>query len=210
VGELRATATTDERQQSTIPQPILGGHYSMPGLSDVERILVVSDGTFTYQLETFVRESIGVEILSNQLLPLSQSDAQLLNCSKGTLAWDRRTLLRGRNSGTAFSYACSLINDEGLDPDFRAELRVTQSGIGHLMAKYRMGTFRELLTYHFDTKPDYAHYLSKFRDSAFLSRTYRIVFEGRPIMVVTENMPRDLLARSISLDHAQVSSTPNL
>jgi hypothetical protein len=32
------------------PQPILGAHYTMPGLSDVERILVVSDGTFTYQL----------------------------------------------------------------------------------------------------------------------------------------------------------------
>jgi chorismate-pyruvate lyase len=180
----------------------------MPGLSDVERILVVSDGTFTYQLETFVREPIGVEILSNQLAPLSSSDAQLLSCSKDSLAWDRRTLLRGRVSGAAFCYARSLINDEGLDPDFRDELRVTQSGIGHLMAKYRMGTFRELLTYHFDAKPDYAHYLSNFRDAAFLSRTYRIVFEGRPIMVVTENMPRDLFARSIPLDHARASSLP--
>jgi hypothetical protein len=47
------------------PQHILGAHYRMPGLSDIERILVASDGTFTYQLETFVREPIGVEILLN-------------------------------------------------------------------------------------------------------------------------------------------------
>jgi chorismate-pyruvate lyase len=67
------------------------------------------------------------------------------------------------------------------------------------MAKYRMGTFRELLTYHVDAKAHYAHYLPNFRDGTFLSRTYRIVFEGRPIMVVTENIPRNLLLRSISL-----------
>jgi chorismate-pyruvate lyase len=207
MGKVSAATATGERQQSTARQQILGAHYSMPGLSDVERILVVSDGTFTYQLETFVREPIGVEILSNQLSPLSQNDAQLLSCSKGNLAWDRRTLLRGRISGAAFSYATSLINDEGLNPDFRAELRVTQSGIGHIMAKYRMGTFRELLTYHCDTKPDYGHYLTNFKDSTFLSRTYRIVFEGRPIMVVTENIPRDLLARPISLDYARALST---
>jgi chorismate-pyruvate lyase len=66
----------------------------MPALSDIERILIVSDGTFTYQLETFVREPIGVVILSNQLAPLSASDARLLDCSEGTLVWDRRTLLR--------------------------------------------------------------------------------------------------------------------
>jgi len=56
---------------NTIPESILGAHYRMPGLSDVERILVVSDGTFTYQLETFVREPIGVEILSNEQVTLS-------------------------------------------------------------------------------------------------------------------------------------------
>jgi chorismate-pyruvate lyase len=195
MGQAGAPAATAERQQSTTPQPILGAHFSMPGLSDVERILIVSDGTFTYQLETFVREPIGVEILSNQLVPLSPGDAQLLDCSESSLAWDRRTLLRGKKSGAAYSYATSLINDEGLDPNFRAELRVTQSGIGHLMAKYRMGTFRELLTYHFDAKPHYAHHLPNFREASFLSRTYRIVFEGRPIMVITENLPRDLFAR---------------
>jgi chorismate-pyruvate lyase len=195
MGQAGATAATAERQQSTTPQPILGAHFSMPGLSDVERILIVSDGTFTYQLETFVREPIGVEILSNQLVPLSSGDARLLDCSEGSLAWDRRTLLRGKKSGTAYSYATSLINDEGLDPNFRSELRVTQSGIGHLMAKYRMGTFRELLTYHFDAKPQYACHLPNFGGTSFLSRTYRIVFEGRPIMVITENLPRDLFAK---------------
>ena len=122
----------------------------MPGLSDVERILIVSDGTFTYQLETFVREPIGVEILSNQLLPLSTKGAELLNRSEGSLAWDRRTLLRGRNSGDAYSYATSLIDDEGLDPGFRADLRVTTSGIGHLLAKYRIGTFRAVSYTHLD------------------------------------------------------------
>ena len=51
------------KRSRTIRQPILGTHYTMPGLSDVERLLLVSDGTFTYQLETLVREPVGVEIL---------------------------------------------------------------------------------------------------------------------------------------------------
>jgi chorismate-pyruvate lyase len=179
------------------PKIILGTHYHMPELSDIERILVVSDGTFTYQLETFVREPIGVEILSNQLAQLSSSNAHLLQLRERSLACDRRTLLRGKHTGTAYSYATSVINDVDLDPDFRAELRVTQSGIGHLMAKYRMATFRELLTYHIDTTPDYAPYLPYFRDGPFLSRTYRVIFQEKPIMVITENMPRDLFANSI-------------
>jgi len=183
-------------ENSGTPQPILGAHYQMPGLSDIERIVIVSDGTFTYQLETFVREPIGVKILSNRLEPLSARDAALLNCSEGTRVWDRRTLLRGRNTGTVYSYAASLINDEGLNSDFRAELRVTQSGIGHLMAKYRMGTFRELLTYQLDFEPHYANYIPKYKHGDFLSRTYRIIFEGRPIMVVTENLPRALFTGS--------------
>ena len=108
--------------------------------------------------------------------------------------------MRGKKTGTAYCYATSVINDQGLDPDFREELRVTQSGIGHLMAKYRIGTFRELLTYHIDVGPDYARHLPHFREDAFLSRTYRIVFEGQPIMLITENMPRSLFARSIPLD----------
>jgi chorismate-pyruvate lyase len=178
-----------EHCQVTGPQPILGTHYSMPGLSDVERILIVSDGTFTYQLETFVREPIGVEILSNRIVPLSGTGVQLLNRDAGNLVWDRRTLLRGRNSGVAYSYATSLIDDTDLGKSFRDDLRVTTSGIGHLLAKYCMGTFRELLTYHVDTNPEYAHYFPNFRDTAFLSRTYRIVFEGNPIMAVTENIP---------------------
>jgi chorismate-pyruvate lyase len=185
------------------PQPILGAHYTMPGLSDIERILVVSDGTFTYQLETFVREPIGVEILSNQLAQLSARDAALLQCEAGITAWDRRTLLRGGRTGVAYSYAASLINDEGLDSDFRTELRVTQTGIGHLMAKYRMGTFRELLTYQFEAAPDYARYLPRFASSTFLSRSYRIVFQGRAIMVITENMPRDLFATSVPLERGE-------
>lgn len=191
----QVTIATSELHGSPVVRPILGAHYEMPGLSDIERILLVSDGTFTYQLETLVREPIGVEILSNKLAPVVAAEAQLLNCSAGTPAWDRRTLLRGGKSRTAYAYATSLVNDEGLDPNFRAELRVTQSGIGHLMAKYRMGTFRELLTYHLDTQPDYARYFLNLSDSTFLSRTYRIVFEGRPIMVVTENLPRDLFSR---------------
>ena len=195
MSQISVVPSGDERQESTFPQPILGAHYAMPGFSDIERILIVSDGTFTYQLETLVREPIGVEILSNQFAPLSSSNAQLLNCSEGTPAWDRRTLLRGGKTGTAYSYATSLINDEGLDPNFRAELRVTTSGIGHLMAKYRMGTFRELLTYHLDGKPEYGRYFPKFGAGTFLSRTYRIIFEGRPIMLITENLPRQLFPR---------------
>jgi chorismate-pyruvate lyase len=139
-----------EPKQATSPRPILGTHFNMLGLSDIERILLVSDGTFTYQLETFVREPIGVEILSNQVLALSGNAATLLNRGEGSLAWHRRTLLRGRDSTAAYAYATSLIDDYGLNPDFRAELRETTSGIGHLLTKYRMGTFRELLTYHLD------------------------------------------------------------
>ena len=52
-----------QSRSNKTPEPILGAHFRMPGLSDIERILLVSDGTFTFQLEAFAREPIGVEIL---------------------------------------------------------------------------------------------------------------------------------------------------
>ena len=76
----RAGAASVELDVPMTPQRIIGAHYNMPGLSDIERILVVSDGTFTYQMETFVREPIGVEILANNLTALSSQDATLLDC----------------------------------------------------------------------------------------------------------------------------------
>jgi len=195
-------AAKSDNQTLSAAQPILGDHFAMAGLSDIERILLVSDGTFTYQLETFVREPIGVEILFNKLSPVLPSTRQLLGCDAGISVWDRHTLLRGKKTGTPYVYALCYINDNGLDPNFREELRTTQTGIGHLLAKYRMGTYREPLTYHVEEQPEYGHHLPDFPGSAFLSRTYRIIFDTRPIMIITENMPRDLFGRSYPLERA--------
>jgi chorismate-pyruvate lyase len=138
------------KRSSTIPQPILGTHYTMPGLSDVERLLLVSDGTFTYQLETLVRQPVGVEILSNQIAPLSPSDAQLLDCGEGTLVWARETLLRGGKSKAAYAYATSLINDKGLDhavgnrPSYGQVPNGSISGVADVPFRYWAGLRRLL------------------------------------------------------------------
>jgi len=172
--------------------PILGDHMRAVGLSDIERIMLACDGTFTFQLEAFVRESIEVDILAYEEAPLTKNAAAVLGGEPGRTAWDRKVLLIGAESREPYVYAHTHLDAGSLPPALQADLKSSPAGIGRLFVDYRLSIYRELVGYYFEDGAPYAHLFPTRKDLSFLARVYRVHFDDRPVMIITEKMPRDL------------------
>lgn len=152
------------------------------------RVLLTTDGTVTEILEAFSGERIRVVKLFQEQSRLARPLATL-ELPKGDDILSRQVLLQGCASLVNFIWAESIIALGRLDEEVRFGLLHSQKSIGLLILEKRIETFKEILDC--DRKP--AGPLAKhFRVGArapILSRTYRMVTQGRPIMLITEKFP---------------------
>ncbi|MEM8772546.1 MAG: chorismate pyruvate-lyase family protein [Pseudomonadota bacterium] len=195
------------REKSAIPDcqipdalaPILGAHMEADGLSDIERIMLACDGTFTFQLEAFMREPVEVDILDYELRPAGEKPAAILDAEAGASMWERKVLLRGAKTGTPFVFAHSFIDVDRLPAALARDLEASPAGIGRLFVDYRLSIYRELVGYFFEDGSNYAPFFPDREQLSFLARVYRVTFHGRPVMLITEKMPRDLFSTSVTI-----------
>ena len=173
-------------------KPILGAHLNLDGVSDLERIMLACDGTFTFQLEAFVQELIRIDILSYERRPIPARAAQIMNSSAGDDVWERKVLLRGERTGAAHIFAHSYVDAARLPDALAEELKASPAGIGRLFVDYRLSIYRDLVGYFFEAGAPYAHWFPQYDSLQFLARVYRVHFEERPVMIITEKMPRAL------------------
>ncbi len=173
-------------------RPILGAHLDLAGVSDLERIMLACDGTFTFQLEAYVRELIEVEILSYARRPITGAAAKVMKSAPGDIVWERKVLLRGAETGEAYVFAHSYVDAGRLPKALADDLQASPAGIGRLFVDYRLSIYRDLVGYFFEDGAPYAPWFPKRNNLQFLARVYRVFFENRPVMIITEKMPRDL------------------
>ena len=173
-------------------RPILGAHLDLADVSKLERVMLACDGTFTFQLEAFVQEPIEIEILDYAQRPISGAAARIMKSAPGDIVWERKVLLRGAKSGEAFVFAHSYVDAARLPDALASDLQTSPSGIGRLFVDYRLSIYRDLVGYFFEDGASYAPWFPKRKNLQFLARIYRVFFEDRPVMIITEKMPRDL------------------
>lgn len=159
----------------------------------VQRILLVTDGTVTNILEAYAHERIGVVKL-RQATERAASAAADLEVRESDEILCREVLLRGRRSGRTFVYALSQIIPGRLDTAMRRSLLESVKPIGRLLEERRIETFREFI----DARPERAGgrgvHFGIGPDAPMISRTYRIIARGRPMMLITEKFPADAFA----------------
>jgi chorismate-pyruvate lyase len=152
------------------------------------RVLLTTDGTVTEILEAFSGERIRVVKLFQEQSRLKRP-LSALEVPGGHEILSRQVLLQGCASLVNFIYAESIIALGRLDEDVRFGLLHSQKSIGLLILEKRIETFKEILDC--DRKP--AGPLAKhFHVSArtpVLSRTYRMITNGCPVMLITERFP---------------------
>ena len=161
-------------------------------LTPFQRALLVTDGTVTRFIEAYTLSPVEVVLLhqETQILPTNHV---WLEAAKGTRVVARQVMLQTRQRAgqqpTVHTYATSLIVPNRTSPVIREGLTLEGKGLGQLLQRSGLETRRDLLWWGLKRPDDLPETLLHLEGEPFLSRTYRIVAEGQPIMLINEQFP---------------------
>jgi len=165
-------------------------HIDPSTLSTFQKILLTTNGTVTDILECYVFEQIRVVKLIEQLVSLTH-DIPSMELKEGTEVLVRKILLQGKISRKNFIYADSIIVPERLDEKFRKALLETKTPIGKLWFELKVETFKDVLKTSKEPAENLAEYFHIQPHDNILSRTYCVVNNRKPIMMITEKFPEN-------------------
>ena len=148
------------------------------------RALLVTDGTVTKILEAYFWEPVTVDTLE-QRFETAEEPVPAIQIAPGDRCLIRDARLRGMDSGRSFAEAFSLIRIELIPSGFRQRLIDREIGIGVLIRDSGLESYREVLDVGMDVSSD---------GGLAVCRTYRIIIERRPVILITECFPLALYA----------------
>jgi chorismate-pyruvate lyase len=147
------------------------------------RALLVTDGTVTKALEAYFWEPVVVDTLRQEFIHAAD-EIPWIAVNEGDQVLVREALLRGDDTGKPYARAFSVIRTALIPPSFRDRLINREIGIGVLIRDSGLESFREVM--EVGVEPD-SHAAARA-----LYRTYRIIIDGKPVILISETFPLDL------------------
>ncbi len=169
-------------------RPATIGPVGVASLKPFQRALLAIDGTVTQFIEAWAMESVEVLRLGQRELALAAADAWLA-LDAGAHAIRRRVMLRGRDSGRFYAWADSVIAVGRIGPGMRRALEREGGGIGKILIDAGVESRREALWYGHDRPAEIPAEVAACWQGEFLVRTYRLLADGQPLMLITERFP---------------------
>jgi len=169
-------------------RPAALGDVDPRDLSPLLRALLVIDGTVTKLLEAYTLEPISITRLSQAPAAINV-EHRWLQASAGDRIVDRRVMLTGLETGRLYAYARSLILPDRLSEPMRRGLAEEPGGLGKIMLDGGLETRREGLWYGREEIEDLPLPVAERYAGDFVTRTYRVIADGRPLMMITEHFP---------------------
>lgn len=160
-------------------------------LTPFQRALVSIDGTVTKFIEAFMLEPVESILLTQQTQPLIAGHPWL-DLPAGSEVIARQVLLRGRSSATIYAYAVSLLAPQRLSPAWLRELAAEPAGIGRVLLNSQIENRRDILWYGREQIANLPEAIECYTGSDFISRTYRIIVDRQPVMMINEKFPLGL------------------
>jgi chorismate-pyruvate lyase len=160
-----------------------GGEVPLERLPPFLRALLVTDGTVTKILEAYFWEPVEVQTQSQEFVT-AERPIPWIEVAAGDRVLARRARLAGRQSGTGYASAFSLIRTELIPETFRRRLVDREIGIGVLIRDSGLESYREVLDVGAESEPGDAE---ERRQRVF--RTYRIIIGHEPVILITESFP---------------------
>ena len=171
----------------------------MKSLSPFLRVLLTLDGTVTKALESYYWEPVRIDVVFQEVLP-SQADLAVLDCGKNDEVLVRQVNLVGAKTGRTYSSAESLIFLQRLPEHLKRQLLDGDIGIGQLLRRHVLETYREILLLGTGRPKQRSHRelydvfstLSPTLSSADHPKTavwriYRVLMNGDPAVLIREN-----------------------
>ena len=163
-------------------------------LTPFQRALLVIDGTVTQFIEAYTFSPIEVVLLHQETQTLSTRHVWL-DAEKGTEVVARQVVLQTERKEapqpTVHVYATSIIVLDRIPPTIREGLTLEGHGLGQLLQHSGLESRRDLLWWGLKRPKDLPEALVHLEGKPFLSRTYRVVANRQPIMLITEQSPLD-------------------
>lgn len=169
-------------------KPSVEAALQLSELSVFQQVLLITDGTLTKILETYVGEHLEVMKLSEEMRP-EVDGIWCMDLAPGSEVIERKIVLQGQVTNRNWLYAESLIVPERLDPAFREQLITSQAPIGKLWLQYKVETFKEIITTYKEPAGPVARYFDINPFTPLLCRTYRVLSNRVPTMLITEKFP---------------------
>jgi chorismate-pyruvate lyase len=154
-------------------------------LSAVERALLVIDGTVTRFLEAYMMEPIDIVRLGETRERLIRPHVWL-ELPKGECVVSRRVLLRGKYSDHVYASAASLVVPYRVKNAVQPVDGRIPEGLGRMLLNGRTEQYRELLWYGKEIANDLPGEMRTLDSECSMARTYRIIVQGKPAMMITE------------------------
>ena len=163
-------------------------------LTPFHRALLITDGTVTQFIEAYTFAPVEVVLLRQETQILS-TDHVWLDAEEGSEVAARQVVLQteqkdGRQP-TVHAYATSIIVLNRIPRIIREGLTLRGQGLGKLLQRSGLETRRDLLWWGLKRPEDLPETLVHLEGEPFLSRTYRIIADGHPLMLINEQAPLD-------------------
>lgn len=157
-------------------------------LSPMQRALMVIDGTVTKFLEAYTMEAIDVTTLGQSAQTLKESQ-DWLEAEAGGDVLARHVTLTGADSHKLYAYAVSLTNGAAIPRDIRAAMEIQGGSVGRILLGSRVEQRREVLWYGRESPNGLPDEVRGVYDGDLLTRAYRIITGGRPVIMIIEKFP---------------------
>ncbi|MFQ5963542.1 MAG: chorismate--pyruvate lyase family protein [Candidatus Scalinduaceae bacterium] len=159
-------------------------------LTSFQRVLLTTDGMVTEMLEAVFWERMKVIKIFQDHFILDH-DIPSLEIKKECNVMQRRIFLRGKLSQKNHLYGDSIIVPDRLEENIRDGLLNSNKPIGLLLLENRLETFREILDCGKEKAHDLADDFNIEKDDFLIFRTYRVIANHLPIMLITEKFPEN-------------------
>jgi chorismate-pyruvate lyase len=156
------------------------------------RALLATDGTVTKILEAYFWEPLEVQTLQQEFVA-AERPIDWIKVKAADRVLIRRARLSGGDSGVVYATAFSVIRTQLIPETFRQRLIDREIGIGVLIRDSGMESYREVLEVGIEPAAASTDDPSS-APSDLVFRTYRIISDGEPVILITESFPLSLYA----------------
>ncbi len=166
-------------------------------LTPFQRALLVTDGTVTRFIEAYTLSPVEVTLLhqDKQILYTAHSWLQL---PIGAQILERQVVLQTSSIDSQtpkiHAYAISQIVPQRLPKSILDDVESGIEGLGTLLKKSMMETRRNLLWWGVERGGKFPSSIQHLKTKSILTRTYNVIADKVPLMLITEKFPLDEVA----------------
>jgi beta-ribofuranosylaminobenzene 5'-phosphate synthase len=158
-------------------------------LSPMQKFLLGTDGSVTQILEAITGEQVVIQTRVQEIVPADPVTAERLGIGLGDPV-NYRVVEIGTRGGNVLIHAVSHTPIGRLSPEFKEDLMKADIPIGKIIQNHRIEARREIL--HARVSPatdETGRIFSLGKREPLLSRQYRIIHDGRPMIFIEEQFP---------------------